>query len=205
MDEGYDAVNIARALDLAAGRALDPLPPEAFALDAAAPGRARDDDAERSAEPAPIRRGRRGVDHGSGRRTLASLTGVTPDRRSVAGVPARELAGLAGILALAAILRFIALPTRGRWDADQGHDMLTLLELTQRGIVPLLGPPTSIGDFHHGVLYYYLLAPAAWLSGSDPVAVTGDDRARRDRGRRGHLVAGAVDRRAGRGRSSPAC
>ena len=32
MDEGYDAVNVARALELAAGRALDPLPPEAFAL-----------------------------------------------------------------------------------------------------------------------------------------------------------------------------
>jgi deoxyribonuclease-4 len=32
MDEGYDAINIARALDLAAGRPLDPLPPEAFEL-----------------------------------------------------------------------------------------------------------------------------------------------------------------------------
>jgi deoxyribonuclease IV len=32
MEEGYDAVNVARALDLAAGRALDPLPPEAFEL-----------------------------------------------------------------------------------------------------------------------------------------------------------------------------
>jgi deoxyribonuclease-4 len=32
MDEGYDAVNLARALDLAAGRPLAPLPPEAFAL-----------------------------------------------------------------------------------------------------------------------------------------------------------------------------
>jgi deoxyribonuclease-4 len=32
MDEGYDAVNIARALDLAAGRPLEPLPPEAFEL-----------------------------------------------------------------------------------------------------------------------------------------------------------------------------
>ena len=30
MDEGYDAVNVQRALDLAAGRALEPLPPEAF-------------------------------------------------------------------------------------------------------------------------------------------------------------------------------
>jgi deoxyribonuclease-4 len=30
MDEGYDAVNMQRALDLAAGRQLEPLPPEAF-------------------------------------------------------------------------------------------------------------------------------------------------------------------------------
>jgi deoxyribonuclease-4 len=30
MDEGYDAVNVRRALDLVAGRQLDPLPPEAF-------------------------------------------------------------------------------------------------------------------------------------------------------------------------------
>jgi hypothetical protein len=30
MDEGYDAVNVRRALDLVAGRQLDALPPEAF-------------------------------------------------------------------------------------------------------------------------------------------------------------------------------
>ena len=41
------------------------------------------------------------------------------------------------------------------------------------GVVPLLGPPTSIGDFHHGALYYFLLAPAALLTGGDsPLAVT---------------------------------
>jgi hypothetical protein len=32
MDEGYDAVNMERARRLAAGRPLDPLPPEAFEL-----------------------------------------------------------------------------------------------------------------------------------------------------------------------------
>jgi 4-amino-4-deoxy-L-arabinose transferase-like glycosyltransferase len=97
---------------------------------------------------------------------------VLPDRRSVAGVPLRELIALAVILGIAAILRFVALPARGQWDADQGHDMLTLLAMTQSGELPLLGPPTSIGDVHHGALYYYLLAPAAWLSNADPVAVT---------------------------------
>ena len=32
MDEGYDAINIARAVALARGEALPTLPPEAFAL-----------------------------------------------------------------------------------------------------------------------------------------------------------------------------
>ncbi len=78
---------------------------------------------------------------------------------------------LAGVVVLAATLRFVNLATRGTWDADQGHDMLVLRALVTSGDVPLLGPPTSIGDFHHGVLYYYLLAPAAALSGADPLTV----------------------------------
>jgi Dolichyl-phosphate-mannose-protein mannosyltransferase len=85
-----------------------------------------------------------------------------------------ERVGLLAILAVAAVLRFVDLPTRGTFDADQGHDMLVLHDLVARGQIPLLGPPTSIGDFHHGVLYYFLLAPAAWLSGSDPLAVTAE-------------------------------
>ncbi len=32
MDDGYDAINVGRALDLLAGRELEPLPPEAFEL-----------------------------------------------------------------------------------------------------------------------------------------------------------------------------
>ena len=84
------------------------------------------------------------------------------------------LLALLAILALAALLRLPGLDQRGRWDADQGHDMLVLRALVTRGEVPLLGPPTSIGTFHHGAAYYYLLAPAAFLSGADPVAVTGE-------------------------------
>jgi 4-amino-4-deoxy-L-arabinose transferase-like glycosyltransferase len=85
---------------------------------------------------------------------------------------ARDLATLGGLLVLAAILRLPDLATRGTWDGDQGHDMLVLFRLLHDGTVPLLGPPTSIGDFHHGALYYYLLAPAATLAaGESPVAV----------------------------------
>jgi Dolichyl-phosphate-mannose-protein mannosyltransferase len=82
-----------------------------------------------------------------------------------------EAIALLAILVVAALLRFVDLPTRGMWDADQGHDLLVLRELVRDGRVPLLGPPTSIGDFHHGALYYWLLAPAAFVSGADPLVV----------------------------------
>jgi 4-amino-4-deoxy-L-arabinose transferase-like glycosyltransferase len=79
---------------------------------------------------------------------------------------------LPGLLLLAALLRLPNLATRGTWDGDQGHDMLVLRALVRDGVVPLLGPPTSIGDVHHGAWYYYILSPAAALTGGDsPLAV----------------------------------
>jgi hypothetical protein len=79
---------------------------------------------------------------------------------------------LPGLLILAALVRFPNLATRGTWDADQGHDMLVLRTFVRDGVVPLLGPPTSIGDVHHGAWYYYLLSPAAlWTGGDSPLAV----------------------------------
>jgi hypothetical protein len=83
-----------------------------------------------------------------------------------------EILAYGAILIVAAVLRLGDLAARGTWDADQGHDMLVLRALVLDGRIPLLGPPTSIGDFHHGVLYYLLLAPAAAISRADPVAVT---------------------------------
>ncbi len=89
--------------------------------------------------------------------------------------PRRDLLVLLGLLALAALLRLPSLASRGTWDGDQGHDMLVLRALVQDGIVPLLGPPTSIGDVHHGAWYYYLLSPAAFLTGGDsPLAVVAE-------------------------------
>ncbi len=81
---------------------------------------------------------------------------------------------LVAILLLAALTRLPGLDERGRWDADQGHDMLVLRAMAVDGEIPLLGPKTSIGTFHHGAIYYYLLAPAAIASAADPVAVTGE-------------------------------
>lgn len=79
---------------------------------------------------------------------------------------------LPGLLVLAALLRFPDLATRGTWDGDQGHDMLVLRAFVRDGIIPLLGPPTSIGEVHHGAWYYYLLTPIAAVTGGDsPLAV----------------------------------
>lgn len=101
-----------------------------------------------------------------------SLAGTGPRRFAALRARAPDLVVLSGLLLLAAILRLIDLPTRGTWDADQGNDMLTLRALVRDGVVPLLGPPTSIGDFHHGALYYWLLAPAALVGrGDEPIAV----------------------------------
>ena len=85
-----------------------------------------------------------------------------------------ELLALLGILVLAALTRLPGIDARGRWDADQGTDMLVLRDMVVDGEVPLLGPKTSIGSFHHGAVYYYLLAPAAVISSADPVVVTGE-------------------------------
>jgi 4-amino-4-deoxy-L-arabinose transferase-like glycosyltransferase len=79
---------------------------------------------------------------------------------------------LLSVVAVAALLRIPGIDARGQFDADQGHDMATLVAFTRDGVVPLLGPRTSVGEFHHGAFYYYLLAPSAAISGGDPVAVT---------------------------------
>jgi 4-amino-4-deoxy-L-arabinose transferase-like glycosyltransferase len=91
----------------------------------------------------------------------------------VTGLVARaKRFALPGLLVLAALLRLPNLATRGTWDGDQGHDMLVLRTFVKDGLVPLLGPPTSIGEVHHGAWYYYLLAPAAvWTGGDSPFAV----------------------------------
>ncbi len=76
------------------------------------------------------------------------------------------------LLALATLVRFLSLPGRGIFDTDQGRDFLVLRAMLADGVIPLLGPPTSIGGVHHGAAYYYLLAPLAWASGLDPTIVT---------------------------------
>jgi len=92
--------------------------------------------------------------------------------RSSSSRVAQDLGALCAILLLAALIRLPGLPERATWDSDQGNHMLVLLDLVRHGTVPLLGPSTFAGVFHHGALYYWLLAPAALLTDADPIAVT---------------------------------
>lgn len=98
----------------------------------------------------------------------APAESAAPDRLRRA-----DLVALIGVMVIAALLRLPGLAARGGWDADQGSEMIVLWRLIHGGQIPLLGPPTSIGDFHHGALYYFLLAPFAWISNADPRVVVG--------------------------------
>lgn len=78
------------------------------------------------------------------------------------------------LLSVAALLRLPGLEGRGIFDADQGRDMLVIYHLVEHGTFPLLGPETISlpnANLHHGAFYWYLFAPAAWLSGGNPFAV----------------------------------
>lgn len=89
---------------------------------------------------------------------------MTPDDR-------RDALVLLAILVLAALLRLPGIDARGTWEDDQGQQVLAVQQWLATGTMPLLGPPSSIGDVHHGVVTYWLFLPAAALSGGDPTGV----------------------------------
>jgi hypothetical protein len=64
----------------------------------------------------------------------------------------------------------VGLPGRGAWDDDQGNQMLAMLLWVRDGQVPAVGPISSLNGVHHGVEYYWLLAPGAFLTDANPVA-----------------------------------
>jgi hypothetical protein len=53
---------------------------------------------------------------------------------------------------------------------DQGADLLAAHNWIKTGTPPLVGINTSIGTFHMGPLYYYLITPLIWIFNGDPFA-----------------------------------
>ncbi len=90
--------------------------------------------------------------------------------RSIVTPARRDGLILAAIIALATVLRFLNLQGRGEWDDDQGNLLLAMLHWVRDGDVPLLGPVSSFGGAHHGVGIYWLLAPGAFLTDTNPAA-----------------------------------
>ena len=95
-------------------------------------------------------------------------------RASIVPADASTRLVLAGLVLLAAVasLRRPARPA-GRGTRTRATTCWFCGRSSGRASCRSSGPPTSIGDFHHGVLYYYLLAPAAALTGADPLGVVG--------------------------------
>jgi hypothetical protein len=79
---------------------------------------------------------------------------------------------LISIFAVAVILRWWYLPNRNiNFIYDQARDAFTVQQILE-GHLKILGPPTSgAPGLFHGILYYYVVAPAYFLGHGDPLAV----------------------------------
>jgi 4-amino-4-deoxy-L-arabinose transferase-like glycosyltransferase len=76
------------------------------------------------------------------------------------------------IFIIALVIRWWYLPAKAiSFAYDQGRDAFVVQELLS-GHLKILGPPVSgVPGLFHGVLYYYVIAPAYLLGHGDPVAV----------------------------------
>src|SRR3989304_9595774 len=74
------------------------------------------------------------------------------------------------IFVLALIVRWWYLPKNAVTFAfDQGRDAFVAQEILS-GDLKILGPSVSgVPGFYHGVLYYYVIAPAYLLGGGNPI------------------------------------
>jgi 4-amino-4-deoxy-L-arabinose transferase-like glycosyltransferase len=72
------------------------------------------------------------------------------------------------ILLLAAFMRLFMIGKYMTFLGDEGRDALVALDILH-GHLTLLGPRASAGNFFTGPIYYYMMAPALWLSGLNPV------------------------------------
>ncbi|HOX96130.1 MAG TPA: glycosyltransferase family 39 protein [Candidatus Woesebacteria bacterium] len=76
---------------------------------------------------------------------------------------------LIGILGLALFLRLYRIGEFMTFLGDEGRDVRIVRDLITRGNLVFIGPQTSIGNMYLGPLYYYMMAPALFLSNLNPV------------------------------------
>lgn len=76
---------------------------------------------------------------------------------------------LLGILTIAAFLRLYRISGFMTFLGDEGRDVRIVRDLITQGNLVFIGPQTSVGNMYLGPLYYYMMAPALFLSGLNPV------------------------------------
>lgn len=77
------------------------------------------------------------------------------------------------ILILATFLRFYRLSEYMTFLGDEGRDALVIKSILLDHHIPLIGPPTSIGNIYLGPLYYYMMAIPMMIFWLNPVAAAG--------------------------------
>lgn len=73
-------------------------------------------------------------------------------------------------LVLGAGLRLYRLEDLMIFLGDQGRDVTIVQGMIDTGQPALLGPGSGVGHFQRGPAYYYLLLPALWLGGGEPLS-----------------------------------
>lgn len=73
------------------------------------------------------------------------------------------------ILLLALFLRLYRIDEFMTFLGDEGRDVRIVRDLITQGNLVFIGPQTSVGNMYLGPLYYYMMAPALFLSRLNPV------------------------------------
>lgn len=73
------------------------------------------------------------------------------------------------ILILASFLRLYRIGEFMTFLGDEGRDVRIVRDLITKGNLVFIGPQTSVGNMYLGPLYYYMMAPALFISGLNPV------------------------------------
>lgn len=80
-----------------------------------------------------------------------------------------EFIFLAFIIFLSLWLRLYRIADYMTFLGDEGRDVRIVRDLITKGNLVFIGPMTSVGNMYLGPLYYYMMAPALFLSGLSPV------------------------------------
>lgn len=81
----------------------------------------------------------------------------------------KETLFLAFFLAIGSFLRLYRLEDLMVYLGDEGRDMLMAMDILKGKNFPFIGPRTSVGELYLGPIYYYFIAPFAWIFKMSPI------------------------------------